>query len=114
MKCSWNVTLIGLMVTWTATPCNAVEVTSPDGNLVVTFEIKDFGEVRGCPCYRVEYKGRPVIAESRLGLDLDGITLSEGLMLVEHDGQPARLHVEAGVWRTGRDPRLLQSGSSSS
>ena len=61
-----------------------LEVKSPDGNLVVTFAIKDFGDARGCPCYRVEYKGRPVLAESRLGLALDG-SLGEGLALVDAD-----------------------------
>lgn len=84
MRRCWNATLIGLMVAWAATPCSAFEVASPDGHLVVTFDIKDFNGIAGCPCYRVDYQGRPVLAESRLGLDLDGIALSEGLALVEH------------------------------
>ena len=94
----------------TTTTLAAVEVKSPDGHLVVTFDVKDFGDAVGCPCYRVDYKGRPVLAESRLGLDLDGAVLSEGLVLVDADYQPARFHVEAGVRRAGRDPRPLQSG----
>ena len=47
-------------------------VTSPDGNLVVAFDLKDIGGVSGCPVYRVNYKGKPVLADSRLGLQFQG------------------------------------------
>jgi len=77
------VTLIASIAAPAATAFAAVEVKSPDGRLVATFDIKNFGDAAGCPCYRVEYMGRPVIAESRLGLELDGAALSEGMALVE-------------------------------
>ena len=47
-----------------------LELKSPDGRLAVVFDVKTLGSVPGCPCYRVDFKGRPVIAESRLGLVL--------------------------------------------
>ncbi len=48
----------------------AVEsVTSPDGNIVVNFDVKD-----GCPVYCVDYKQQPVILESHLGLELDDVS----------------------------------------
>jgi len=84
MRSRLRVALITLIVTGIPMTCTALEIRSPDGHLVVTFEIKDFGDAVGCPYYRVEYKGRPVLAESRLGLDLEGAGLSEGLALVEH------------------------------
>ena len=49
----------------------------------MTFDVKDFGAAAGCPCYQVEYLGRPILADSRLGLELDGVVLSEGMVLVE-------------------------------
>ena len=43
-----------------------VKVASPDGNIVVTFDVKD-----GRPVYSVDYKGAQVVAPSNLGLELD-------------------------------------------
>jgi hypothetical protein len=48
----------------------AAEVRSPDGNVVVTVGLLDGAGLEGCPAYGVTYRGRPVLAESRLGLDL--------------------------------------------
>ncbi len=41
-------------------------LTSPDGNLVMTFQINQ----KGIPTYELTYKGKPVIKTSRLGLEL--------------------------------------------
>ncbi|MBR8706734.1 glycoside hydrolase family 97 protein [Bacteroides pyogenes] len=41
-------------------------ITSPDGNLVITFQINQ----KGIPTYELTYKGKPVIKTSRLGLEL--------------------------------------------
>jgi len=76
------VALIALMIA-SVTTFAAVEVKSPDGRLTVTFDVKDFGAAAGCPCYRVEYLGRPILADSRLGLELDDAVLSEGMVLME-------------------------------
>ena len=62
----------------------ALEVKSPDGNLVVTFDLKDEGSVRGCPFYRITYQGRAVLADSHLGLELDAGSLSQDLAVVSH------------------------------
>ena len=43
-----------------------VKVASPDGNIVVTFDVKD-----GRPVYSIDYKGAQVVAPSNLGLELD-------------------------------------------
>lgn len=49
-------------------------VTSPNGIVSIDFQLKN-----GIPTYKVDYKGKPVIKESRLGLDLrDGKNLMDG------------------------------------
>ncbi len=60
----------------------ALDVPSPNGRLVLTFEVKDMDGDRACPCYRVACEGRTVLAESRLGLDLDGGPMDRGLAIV--------------------------------
>ncbi|MFH1718907.1 MAG: glycoside hydrolase family 97 N-terminal domain-containing protein [Planctomycetota bacterium] len=47
-------------------------IESPDGNIVVTFDLKDIGDRTGCLTYTVGYKGQLVVADSRLGLVLEG------------------------------------------
>ena len=44
----------------------AQQVKSPNGNVVVSFSLVD----NGVPTYNVSYKGKPVIKQSRLGLEL--------------------------------------------
>jgi alpha-glucosidase len=44
-----------------------VSVKSPDGNVVVTFSLSPAGE----PRYRVDYLGKPVVTDSRLGFEPD-------------------------------------------
>ena len=52
------------------------EVKSPDGNLVLTFNLT----ADGAPVYDIAYKGKPVILESRLGLEIkDGAGFVKGL-----------------------------------
>ena len=43
----------------------ATELKSPDGNLVLIVEVKD-----GVATYRLDYKGKAVIKQSNLGLEL--------------------------------------------
>ncbi len=50
---------------------------SPDRHVVLNFEL-----VQGVPTYQVSYKGRPVIASSKLGVELvSGDNLTEGFRL---------------------------------
>lgn len=49
-------------------------VTSPNGIVSIDFQLNN-----GIPTYKVDYKGKPVIKESRLGLELrDGKNLMDG------------------------------------
>jgi alpha-glucosidase len=59
------------------------QITSPDGNVVIAFDLKEVGGVPGCPVYRVNYRGKPVLGESRLGLQFQGAApLDAGFGLV--------------------------------
>ncbi len=61
----------------------AVELKSPDGKLTLTFEVKALAGVQGVPCYRVDYQGRKLLDDSRLGLELAGAPLNAGLKIVD-------------------------------
>lgn len=50
----------------------ALELKSPDGQVAVSVDLKTIGESKACPVYRVRFRGRPVLADSRLGLELRG------------------------------------------
>jgi alpha-glucosidase len=67
------------------------EVRSPSGDLILTVGTKDFGAEQDCPFYRLDAKGRTVIADSRLGLDLEPDSLTANLVVtaVVRSGQDA-------------------------
>ena len=43
-------------------------VKSPDGNVVITFDVKNTGNQQGCLIYSVHYDNQPIIVDARLGL----------------------------------------------
>jgi alpha-glucosidase len=54
-------------------PLNGAQaVKSPNGNVVVTFDVKDVGGQSGCLVYSVKYKNHPIVIDSRLGLVIKG------------------------------------------
>lgn len=65
-----------------AVPVSAAIVKSPDGRMVIEVGIRDFDGRKGCPVYHVTWGGREIIAGSRLGMELAGGFLGEGLELV--------------------------------
>jgi len=73
---------------------------SPDGNVVVEFDIKDIGDRQSCPIYTITYNNRPVIADSRLGLAIkDAAPLDAGFEIVEvsrtsHDSSYSPVYAE--------------------
>lgn len=80
-------------------------LTSPDGNLVLTFEIgKD-----GAPTYSLDYKGKAVVLPSGMGLELRGqdrqISFGEEITKSEH-GKSVSLYNnfrQTGVFRSDSD-----------
>lgn len=67
-----------------ATASPALECTSPDGRLVATFEIQDMDGASSCPTYSVNWQGIPVLTRSRLGLELEGLSLTQDIQLAGH------------------------------
>ena len=62
---------------------DALEVASPGGELVLSFQVKDWGGMRACPVYRLSWKGKPLLAEAALGLRLQGApSLEEGFRIL--------------------------------
>jgi len=58
-------------------------VRSPDGNIVVTFDVKDVGNQRGCLVYGISYKSRPIVIDSHLGLAIkDAPDLETGFNII--------------------------------
>ena len=55
----------------------AEELKSPNGRLVMHFEVDGLG----APVYTLSYKGKPVIKRSHLGLEAEGFSLREGFKL---------------------------------
>lgn len=63
---------------------NAVQtIKSPDGNVIITFDVIEAGGQRGCPVYSVSYKSKPIIVDSRLGLTVkDAQDLEDGFNII--------------------------------
>ncbi|MDE6643953.1 MAG: glycoside hydrolase family 97 protein [Muribaculaceae bacterium] len=59
----------------------AVSITSPNGNLVLNFELTP----KGAPYYTLDYKNKPVVTASTLGLKSDQLDLTDGFHIVSTD-----------------------------
>ena len=83
MKTNWILLCVVLCV---ANVCPAGAVKSPDGRITLSFELKNIAGAKGCPTYSVSFRGRPLIAESRIGFDLsDGSALSDSFEVQSTD-----------------------------
>ncbi len=82
------------------TPYGEHALKSPDGNVIIAFDLKDTGKQRSCPTYKVTYNDRLVIADSRLGFAIkDADPLEAGLEIVEvsrtsHDSTYSPVYAE--------------------
>ena len=59
-----------------------LELKSPDGKVALRFQLKTIGSQKGCPVYNVTYAGTPVLADSRLGLQLRDAGVTRGLEII--------------------------------
>ncbi len=62
----------------------ATQIASPNGQIVVNVELTTMDGAQGVLVYQVRYKDRPVIALSRLGLDIGDRPIRAGLEIVKH------------------------------
>ena len=64
--------------------CFATTVESPNGQISLSFDVKEAADLKSCPVYDVSFKGKPLVTESRLGFDLsDGSALVDGFEILE-------------------------------
>ncbi|MCC6355049.1 MAG: glycoside hydrolase family 97 N-terminal domain-containing protein [Verrucomicrobiae bacterium] len=70
--------LLLLAMAW-GLPASAASLKSPDGRMEFGLEVRDFEGRKACPVYSVRWAGREIIAGSRLGMELEGGLLGEGL-----------------------------------
>jgi hypothetical protein len=69
-----------LLLTSTASAASTEQtLTSPDGNFVLTFSML----AEGTPAYRLNYKGKPIVTDSRLGILTDEAELATGFKLTQ-------------------------------
>jgi len=59
-----------------------VLLRSPTGFFSVQFSLQSIGQEEGCSCWSVEYAGRPVLLDSRLGLILDSGPLTSDFQVL--------------------------------
>ena len=71
----WFLSLVGycILVVQVSTT-EAIDVKSPDGKVIVSFNVRDIVGVERCAVYNVACEGKTIIAESRLGLDIKNST----------------------------------------
>lgn len=71
--------IVGLLCCLTT--ARAESIQSPNGVLQLNVEVKE-----GTPVYKLDFRGRPVVKESRLGLELkDGKNLQDGFVMEKAD-----------------------------
>lgn len=77
--------LVGLTLLQEATGFAANTIQSPDGKIVVSFNL----QTAGFPTYAIQYQGKPVVTESRLGFEPDFANAFEfiGATTNHHEGQ---------------------------
>ena len=73
--------LLSLLLLAGSAAANAVEISSPSGNLKLDVEVND----QGVPYYSLDYKGKTLVAPSRLGLAADESQFTDGFKIVATD-----------------------------
>ncbi|MBN2295429.1 MAG: glycoside hydrolase family 97 N-terminal domain-containing protein, partial [Pirellulales bacterium] len=74
-----------------STIARAAKVQSPDGNVVIDFRVKNFDGANGCAVYSISYRGKIVVKESKLGLDMEGGPLGCGLEIVRSQARSSSI-----------------------
>lgn len=76
-----NHTLITLLLLAGTASAFAANITSPSGDIALTVDV----DATGTPVYSVDYKGKKLVAQSRLGIISDETDFSKGFSLVGVD-----------------------------
>jgi len=94
--------IVLLLCAFVITPTTRAEhiVTSPDGNVVITFDVKDIGNQPRCIAYSVGYDNQPIIVDAQLGLAIkDATPLESGFDILDvftsrHDSTYSPVYAE--------------------
>ena len=73
--------LIPALMLTAALQMGAVSITSPDGNLLLQVELTP----DGAPYYTLDYKNRPIVEASALGLVSDQANFTDGFRIASTD-----------------------------
>lgn len=76
-----KIALLTTLLVASAMGAGAVGITSPSGNLILNVDV----DAQGTPCYSLDYKGTPVVTDSRLGLTADEVSFTDGLHIAGTD-----------------------------
>ncbi|TWU42128.1 glycoside hydrolase family 97 protein [Novipirellula artificiosorum] len=86
-KTSLHFLFLGMLVIACHANANAIELRSPDGLLVAEIDVNSDGGIKKLLTYRATWKGRPVLTDSQLGLDVEGMSGADGVRVVDvHTG----------------------------
>jgi len=91
-RCNWVALLLVASVQLRSGAADqALSLQSPNGRIAVRFQLHDFAEATAAPSYSVTMDGQPIIAPSRLGLQLERTSFVADLQVTEvheesHDG----------------------------
>ena len=78
--------MILCVVLCVANACVAGTIKSPDGQIALSFDLRDVAGVKDCPMYSVSFKGKLIVDESRLAFDLnDGSELTGNFEVLSTD-----------------------------
>ena len=92
MKTVWTLTCLFFC---TGSVCLAAVLESPNGQLSLTFDVKNVADREKCPVYSVSFKGKPLLGESRLGFDLmDGSAMADN-----YDIESIKTASHESIWK---------------
>jgi len=100
----YRVSIFLVLITLGAAHANHV-LKSPDGKVIIEFDLKDTSKQQGYPTYNVKYNDRFVITDSRLGLEIkDSVPLESSFEIVEasqssHDSTYSPIYGERKIIR---------------
>jgi len=89
MKSQSSRSLVSTILTAVVAACTCcaagtLRLDSPDGLVALSFELGTLDGAEQCPIYSVTWKGKPILSKSRLGLEAEGLSFTEGFEVIGH------------------------------
>jgi alpha-glucosidase len=109
-----HIVSIFLILTFFGTARADHVLKSPDGKVIIEFDLKDIGDQPSCPTYTVKYNDQLVIADSRLGFTIkDAAPLEAGFEIVavsrtSHDSTYSPVYAERKIIRDNYNQLVVE------